>query len=335
MAGQDGTDAGSVDLEAMINTFLADSSVASLQLPQSLTADERKEARRLVDQHPQLKCESYGFGEERRLHVFKKVDQGFRIKNTFIDDWEGAEREAPAFRSMPAGSMPENLLERTLQRCGLGGRSPEVLAPTQEVPESSPSHMCSAVELPPLPEGFQVRNTFIHIESVPTVERIVQSMPHGMFRQCLEAELSAQSPPGPAAVAPKASAPVPATPAPSGPPTGLPSDDMALLPGTEVTIQNLVKLPDFNGLLGIVQSFDAESGRYDVLLDGPAGQCGWRWVKVKGENCRPRMPPPPRNAPTLSMVDDSEEGSNSIPPTPNCYEDYSASATKLKLNALV
>merc|ERR1740138_429765 len=110
---------GSVDLEALINAFCQDAASESLELPRSLTADQRKEAKRLADQRPELKCESFGFGEERRLHLFKKKDQDrVRVKNTFIDDWEGAggEGEPAVFRSMPAQS-PVDLLERTLQRC--------------------------------------------------------------------------------------------------------------------------------------------------------------------------------------------------------------------------
>ncbi|CAK0831388.1 unnamed protein product, partial [Prorocentrum cordatum] len=100
----------------------------------------------------------------------------------------------------------------------------------------------------------------------------------GMFRQALDAELAAQRPqeaPGAAPAAPPPPVPPPAQAAPAGSEL----HDAALVPGTEVIIQGLVKLPDFNGLTGVVQSLDAESMRYDVLLDGPAGQCGWRWVK--------------------------------------------------------
>jgi hypothetical protein len=164
-----------------------------------------------------------------------------------------------------------------------------------------------------MPEGFQIRNTFIHIESMPEVERIVQSMPDGMFHRCLAEELSAQNPVASCPVAtpyspaePNVAPMAPTTTAPAtvayAPPT-IPAPDVepVLIPGTEVVIQGLLKLPDFNGLTGVVQSMDAESGRYDVLLENPAGNCGWRWVKVKGENCRPCMPPPPRDAPRVSM----------------------------------
>jgi len=354
MAGMDSD--GAIDLQAMIAAFLSDASSTTLELPQTLTADQRKEARRLADQHSELKCESYGFGEERRLHIFKKGGQDrVRVKNTFIDGWEGegGGSEAPAFRSMPPRA-PENLLERTLQRCmdqndGMLSLA-ELNLPTAGaehssagVPDSTPASV-SAAELPPLPDNFQIRNTFIHIESVPVVERIVQSMPHGMFRQCLEAELSSQVP----AVA-SGGAPAPPPGPPSAPPTAAApaviestevTDESLLVPGTEVIIQGLVKLPDFNGLSGVVQSLDADSGRYDVLLDTPAVQCGWRWVKVKASNCRLCMPPPPANAPTLTM-DHEEEGAGktSIPPTPTWEDgDGSAeakSATTLKLNSLV
>ncbi|CAE8695898.1 unnamed protein product, partial [Polarella glacialis] len=230
-----GTDAdGAVDLQALIAAFLADESLQTLELPTGLTAEQRKEAKRLVDlQSEMLKCESYGFGEERRLHIFKKGKDRLRVKNTFIDGWEGEQSsEAPAFRSMPA-NQPQNLLERTLQRCMGGSDGSRSLGGLASVADASPSGASTAVELPPLPEGFQIRNTFIHIESVPVVERIVQSMPHGMFSACLQEELQAQAPSSGSAQ-PRPSAP------PSAPPTAAApaviassADEQVLLPGTE------------------------------------------------------------------------------------------------------
>merc|ERR1712187_584099 len=38
----------------------------------------------------------------------------------------------------------------------------------------------------PLPDGLQVRNTFIHVESEQADDREVQSMPHGMFGHYLQ-----------------------------------------------------------------------------------------------------------------------------------------------------
>jgi len=355
MAGSDAD--GVVDLQAMMEEFRIDPERTTLELPKTLTADQRKEAKRLVGLFPEMKCESYGYGEERRLHVFKRQEK-LKVKNTFIDGWEGeaGSSEPVAFRSMPH-NMPENLLERTLQRC-LGGKQ-EAIKETS-VAEASPTASVSEAELPPLPDGFQIRNTFIHIEDVPVVERVVQSMPHGMFRQCLEAELSSQGPvaaatgstAAPAGYAAGAAPPVAAPPMgpPSAPPTAAAPAVIAsaedeneggvLVPGTEVIIQGLVKLPDFNGLTGVVQSLDPASGRYDVLLNCAAGQCGWRWVKVKRSNCRLCMPPPPASAPTLNMDhEEASAGKTVIPPTPK-WEDGDAgidakSATTLKLNSLV
>eukprot|EP00425_Heterocapsa_triquetra_P003348 CAMPEP_0195060000 /NCGR_PEP_ID=MMETSP0448-20130528/7361_1 /TAXON_ID=66468 /ORGANISM="Heterocapsa triquestra, Strain CCMP 448" /LENGTH=354 /DNA_ID=CAMNT_0040090347 /DNA_START=198 /DNA_END=1258 /DNA_ORIENTATION=+ len=344
-SSQDAADAAEVDVPALIQAFLADESITELELPGSLTAEQRSQAKKLSQQHPELKCESYGFGAERRVHLFKKASQErVTVKNTFIDDWEGdANKEGAMFRSVPAG-MPENLLERTLQRClngkadikelathpeSVGSGSPRSPRTTKSADQFGNSPASSGQDLGAMPDGFKVRNTFIHIESVPVVERIVQSMPHGMFSKCLQEELSsqgtAQAPPAAAPVAAPAAAAAP-PPAPvAAAPEGF-SDPEALVPGTEVVIQGLIKLPDFNGLAGVVQSLDPESGRYDVLLDGPAGTCGWRWVKVKGENCRPRMPPPPSNAPTLSMDQvygvpgAGEGGPGDFPATPH-WED--------------
>mmetsp|Transcript_25209 Transcript_25209/g.58002 ORF Transcript_25209/g.58002 Transcript_25209/m.58002 type:complete len:410 (+) Transcript_25209:119-1348(+) len=394
----DATPAADFDLEATILRFLSDERATSLELPRTLTADQRKQTRRLADQHPGVKCESFGFGAERKLHLFKQgaerpaqecspenAASGVRVKNTFIDDWEGGSNEPVQFRSMPV-----SLLQRTLQRCFVeaGDGKLELQTTVEELQTESVSSPRSdaanpadidlaaqAAELPPLPDGFKVRNTFIHIETMPAVNRIVQSMPDGMFQQCLEAELSAQS----AATASQSSAaPAPAAQAPSkapgappqllpsvtnGPPTAAPlttpkigvdpnnaqppppsreapdpAAQNALAPGAEVEITRLLKLPDFNGLTGIIQSFDAESARYDVLLNSATGTAGWRWVKVKAENLIPRVPPPPpRDAPTI--VTDAD--TTTLPlDTPKWEEDFAVqgqarTAATLKLNALV
>jgi len=346
-----------IDIEAIIDAFLVDDSHNSLELPRSLTAEQRKQAKRLAEQRQVLKCESYGYGEERQLYLFKKESsQRVRVKNTFIDGWEGSASEEHAiFSSMPP-SMPVDLLQRTLERCKVSSEGDGVEAPAHNdklASGASPSKAAQPLastpgpELPPLPHGFQVRNTFIHIESVPVVERIVQSMPHGMFRHCLEAELSAQGPSG-GSTSSAAPAPAAAVTAPEAAARSASAPSQAALhPGTEVVIQGLAKLPEFNGLTGVIQLLDEGSGRYDVLLHGPAGQCGWRWVKVRGENCRPRVPPPPCTAPTLlldCMEEESAEGPTVVPPTPHWEEDLVCragvleqrpSATPLKLNALV
>jgi len=65
-------DARAFDLAAAIAAFAGDASRQSLELPLGLSAAERKRAKALVDGHTGLKCESFGFGAERRMHVFKE-----------------------------------------------------------------------------------------------------------------------------------------------------------------------------------------------------------------------------------------------------------------------
>lgn len=111
--------AGFDDITAVIEEFLADSSRSSLQLPHMSTG-QRKQAKKLASMHPELRCESYGFGEDRQLHLFKEGAVGaeaaaqatqekiaslpcheVHVKNTFIDGWSVPEQEGVIFRSMP------------------------------------------------------------------------------------------------------------------------------------------------------------------------------------------------------------------------------------------
>merc|ERR1711879_163010 len=107
-----------------------------------------------------------------------------------------------------------------------------------------------------------VVNTFIHYAEA-TDKRIVQSMPHGMFGQCLITELL-----GDATVRTenetKPAAPLfvqELRPAISSAafPYDIYMEEEALAPGAEVVITGLAKLPTFNGLKGTVQSFDEEA----------------------------------------------------------------------------
>lgn len=129
---------------------------------------------------------------------------------------------------------------------------------------------------------IRVRNTFIHVEETgPVDERVVRSMPHGMFSKCWQEETMGQAANGPTSRSPEAA---------SLPPEEAPKDIFPF--GSEVVIERLTKFPAFNGLRGTVQSLDAETGRYNVLLvshDGSAGQC----AKIKSDNLRLTVPPPP------------------------------------------
>eukprot|EP00929_Paragymnodinium_shiwhaense_P008868 TRINITY_DN112840_c0_g1_i1.p1 TRINITY_DN112840_c0_g1~~TRINITY_DN112840_c0_g1_i1.p1 ORF type:complete len:518 (-),score=65.82 TRINITY_DN112840_c0_g1_i1:103-1656(-) len=62
-----------MNLEVIITAFAADLSCTSLELPPALSAEQRRRAKELAESHPGLRCESFGFGVERRLHLFKNV----------------------------------------------------------------------------------------------------------------------------------------------------------------------------------------------------------------------------------------------------------------------
>jgi len=107
-------------------------------------------------------------------------------------------------------------------------------------------------------------------------------------------------------------------------------------------IEGLVKLPDFNGKRGVVQCLDEETGRYNVLLDSPAGPTQQRWAKVKRSNLRLAIPPPPHHTPTLSLDAFAPQGLGQpyfeeMPKTPMWAEDFSGVRAKapLSLTALV
>jgi len=197
------------DFAKAIEEFLVDPSRRSLELPH-MTTGQRKNARKLAEQHPDLKCESYGFGQDRQLHLFKRISPqpsptdkntlcatpAFSVKNTFIDDWSGAEPEPIIFRSTPAPLNKQLLDALAADICSKSVESP---AADDVSTTASHGHAPSTIEgssplspadlsLPDLVEELQVRNTFIHIEDSSADERAVQSMPHGMFGQLLAQE---------------------------------------------------------------------------------------------------------------------------------------------------
>jgi hypothetical protein len=241
-----------------------------------------------------------------------------RVKNTFIDDFivvrAGDEVAEPiATRSVPprlpvCTSILEGNEEHDLspiKECAGEDVSPYLSTAASSDGSSPGSPRSSERDSPSLSFGvppladIEVRNTFIHFEDVPADERVVQSMPHDMFRQCLLSEASAvhtTSNPNVGKVPDASSRPVP-----------LIKHDVSMLatgvvlsPGTQVVIDGLLKLPAFNGLRGTVQSLDEESGRYNILLSSPVG--GHKTAKVKGDNLLVVSPPPaPCFEPTISL----------------------------------
>lgn len=386
----------SFDVASAIETFLGDDAKMSLEMPGSLTAEQRKQAKRLADQHKGLKCESYGFGAERRLHLFKQGGLGtvaesspaakalpeawspVRVKNTFIDDFVPAEMrdngEGVHMRTLP-DRLPAFFKQDESDPAVPW--SPPLSAPGERVASPAPAPIQrpqtlissessgggglsagGASPAPTLPEGFRftVRDTFIHIENeedwLAVPERVSQTMPPGVtFQQCLEAELRERANGVGAAPSAAPSSPPPAAPPPSAPPAGASWPEASYAPGAEVVIEGLLKLPAFNGRTGTVDSLDEDTGRYNVLLDCPAGAGTAKWAKVKGDNLRPRLPAPPQFAPTLSVDSDlpleyscflsTPGGSGGIPPTPKWEDSFGQlamgglSTTPLKLDALL
>lgn len=256
------------NIEKALESFLADVSCQELRLP-PLDPEQRKQAKKLAEKYPEMKCESYGFGEERRLHLFKTA------------------------ATLKAGLAKEGPKELQQAECASdhstavsGAASPEK---TEGISGGALFEEVAAL----LSNLYQVRNTFIHIEEKGFVDqRNIQSMPHGMFRQCLQEE---------AAQIPQDGHAGPATPAAEPANAWIPevpeitkTKDFA--PGTEVIIEGLQKFPAFNGLRGTIQLLDKTTGRYNVQLassDGPMDQI----AKIKGDNLRMLAPPPPSATP--------------------------------------
>jgi len=215
----------SFDVEMAIAELLADPSRTSLELPCLLSAEQRKHAKKVVEQHPDLKCESFGLGKDRQMHLFK---------------------------------------------CKLVDKS----AKGDQIVECSPQRV-------------SVKNTFINdwIENSPADERVVQSMPHNMFGKCLSLERSRCDLPtvegqgSTSRLADEAESIMPQSA------NGVLEEDQLFALGTEVVIDGLVKAPSFNGAIGVVQSWDADSGRYNILL-ASATTAGQQWAKIKGVNLR-------------------------------------------------
>jgi len=260
-------DGKSFDLEVAFTDFLADETRAELALP-AMTVEQRKEAKRLAEQYPDIKCESFGFGEERRLHLFK----------------------------IQGGTAP-----------GLTRTGSEKSTSASEVDTPSPANTSNEVHFGSvLSELVQVRNTFIHVEEEVSVDqRQVQSMPHGMFGKCWQEQIELgiakkEDDRGSDAGTTKTEDAADARDAPvfsdrvAVPPPVKEAPRGIFAPGSDVFVEGLTKCPAFNGLPGKVQSLDKDTGRYDVLL---ISNSGYQLAKIKGENLRIAVPPPPAQRP--------------------------------------
>lgn len=275
-----------LDLEALVAEFLVDESRATLEMPR-MSASQRKQAKRLVEQHPGLRCESFGFGQDRQLHLFKEAGCGTAAAAAASSPSPKATAaSAAAGGASPARTGAEQHWE-TSEACSTAASTPG--SPSSS-PRSAQLRQLNIGKPPGLatPLGnATVRNTFIHFESSKQDDRQVQSMPHGMFRQQLWAEALSESVAEQALMSPTLSF---AAEGPEAEPTTaveqLELSEAAavgdqLPPGVEVEISGLTKCPAFNGRRAVVQSYDQETERYDITLWCNGGE---QKAKVRREN---------------------------------------------------
>jgi len=240
--------------------FLADPVRNSLELPH-MTTGQRKSIKKLVEQQPELSCESYGFGAERQLYLFKTS--------------AGGTKEVDRSRSASPGGD-----------CSTAASE----ASSDSMMESATrgSHPFNNDLAFP---AIQVRNTFVHYgDSYPCDEEATKSMPHNMFSQCLKAEAAQRPRPvhrrhATAAPTPDRELEAPAPAAEAQPAQVEVGQKAQLFPGALVRVHGLLKLPAFNGCSAIVQGWDAAAGRYDILMVSAAADGGGvQQAKIKEEN---------------------------------------------------
>ncbi|CAK0831941.1 unnamed protein product, partial [Prorocentrum cordatum] len=92
-----------IDIEALIAAFLADEGRATLEMPR-MSAGQRKQAKRLVEQHPGLRCESFGLGQDRQLHLFKEAACASAAAATASTSPKGAAAGTASAAAEPKGT---------------------------------------------------------------------------------------------------------------------------------------------------------------------------------------------------------------------------------------
>lgn len=271
-------------IEGIIAQFIGDVSRCSMELPHMSPA-QRKHAKMVLEQYQELSSESYGFGKDRTLHLFKKsysnesstsrpsvkdmvasgAASAVSVKNTFIDDWSAPKEDLFVLKTMPA-YLPQETVQCVMDGpvCKLDLSTVKDIECSTADPSTSPSaHSPASTSRDSLPDCFrlppglelEVQNTFVHFKDACADERQVQSMPGSMFTNCLLAETLTSR----------------LDEAPIHTPTCSDNSkenaqDGAILAGTEIVIVGLSKCPSFNGMQGTVESFDEQSGRYSIRL---------------------------------------------------------------------
>jgi len=256
------------DATVAIVEFLADGSRSSLVLPH-MTTGQRKNTKMLVDKYRELRCESFGFGAERQLHLFRVAAGGAPQQTPSKTEYstlvcQGAKEQCDspdcstsASTDMSVASCSSNASPRSINQ-------DREVEPAQAIP------------------FVNVRNTFIHFESMSIDERTVQSMPHGMFGKCMFAEMSKKHNADNKLMVEEN---IPSN-------VALGDKEMAFSVGALVLVEGLKKSARFNGLTAVVQGWDEASGRYRILIGSTGGSSGSQQAMVKEENLKFVLPCP-------------------------------------------
>jgi len=237
------------DVAIAISEFVADSACTSIELPQ-LTTGQRKNTKALIKQHPELRCESYGFGNERRLHLFKA----------------SCDQEAP--QQPIKGSPPQD-------SCFC-------------VPEPLQPEFCTLdMPLPVRNTFIHIVNVSVDERAVQSMPHGMfgQSM---LLEATCKPPCKVADDIAPVEVLRREFARTPSpTSEPEAEPT-VQAGKCILGIGALVVVEGLTKLPAFNGLSAVVQGFDHTSGRYSIMLVTANGANSQ--AKIKEENLRLLMP---------------------------------------------
>jgi len=298
------------NVASAIAEFIVDVDRCSLWLPH-MTTGQRKSAKKMLENYPVLRCESYGFGAERQLHLFKKgaaspqkmqdaskapaqfeksrdlPPSAVTFKNTFVDNWFAPEPEPIEFRLLQHQNRSDSPPLDFAAIVQLSKQQPHALPAS----EATPTPRTKALTFADSP--VRVRNTFVHFDSASADQRTVQSMPHGMFKQCMLEEacevatgcdtpttLGYDSPRGSASEAELESVPLSQVHV---------GQHSTLSTGALVMVEGLVKAPAFNGRSAVVQGWDEATERYSILF---ASSDGCQQAKVKAEHLRVVLPCP-------------------------------------------
>jgi len=297
------SDMANCDVAVAIAEFVADPMCTSLELPH-MTTGQRKSTKKLLEQHSELQCESYGFGAERQLHLFKKSAVEAEAPSCGRSQKQVPEAVA-VFKSCDLPISPvnaKNVEFATIVKKANQGKH-EFSSPDRTTAASMEnsgdtrsidgSPVANDREFPMLHEELRVRNTFIHMEGAPIDQRAVQSMPHGMFRRCLFEEFCqvASGYDTPTTDVGYDTASEPDAEFMASPLVVEAEADQrwALSIGALVVVEGLEKCPAFNGRSAVVQGWDEATSRYNILLACPEGS---QQAKIKEENLRVVLPCP-------------------------------------------